>query len=146
MTALLETPLARAPLWMIAAAVGGIAWNIFGVVQFAGSVTLTEADLIASGLTIDQATVMTGYPTWMTLAFAVGVFCGLAGSVLLLLRRSVAKPMLQASLVAYVALWIGDAVHGVFAALGTQQVVILSTVVAIAAALLAVSHHRAAKS
>ncbi len=146
MTALPQTPTARAPLWMIAAAVGGIAWNIFGVVQFAGSVTATETDLIASGLTTDQAAVMTGYPTWMTLAFAIGVFCGLAGSVLLLLRRSTAKPVLLASLVAYVALWIGDAVHGVFAALGTQQVIILTTVVAIAAALLAVSRHPAAKA
>ena len=53
--------------------------------------------------------------------------------------------MLGASLVAYVALWIGDALHGVFAAMGTPQVVILTTVVAIAAALFALSRHPAAK-
>ena len=135
----------RAPHWLTAAALGGIAWNLFGVVQFAGSLTATEATLIASGLTADQAAVMTGYPTWMTAAFAIGVFGGLAGSVLLLLRRAQAMPILLASLVAYAALWIGDAVHGVFAALGAPQVIILTIVVAIAAALFALSRHPAAK-
>ncbi|QLF70487.1 hypothetical protein FE840_013615 [Peteryoungia desertarenae] len=131
--------------WLTPAALGGIAWNVFGVVQFVGSVTATEASLIASGLTPDQASVMTGYPTWMTVAFAVGVFAGLAGSTLLLLRSTVAKPVLLASLVAYVALWIGDALHGVFGAFGASQVIILTIVVAIAAALFAFSRHPAAK-
>ncbi|MFN7496667.1 MAG: hypothetical protein ACK5XZ_12185 [Hyphomonadaceae bacterium] len=44
--------------------------------------------------------------------------------------------MLLASLVAYVVLYIGDIVHGVFAALGPPQVIVLTVVVAIAAALL----------
>ena len=134
----------RAPLWLTAASLGGIAWNLFGAVQFAGSATATEASLIASGLTVEQAAVMTGYPAWMTLAFAVGVFGGLVGSVLLLLRHRGAMPVLGVSLAAYVALWVGDAVHGVFAALGTPQVVILTTVVAIAAALFALSRYPAA--
>lgn len=147
MTAL-SLPRARlaAPRWFTAAALGGIAWNVFGVVQFAGSVTATEASLIASGLTPEQAAVMTGYPSWMTLAFAIGVFGGLAGSVLLLLRHAGAMPVLLASLLAYAALWIGDAVHGVFAALGTPQVVILTIVVAIATALYALSRHPIAES
>lgn len=141
-----RTPsISRVPLWFLSAVWAGIAWNIFGIVQFAGAVAATEADLIASGLTPDQAAVMTGYPEWMTVAFAVGVFGGLAGSVLLLLRRAGAQPVLLISLFAYVALWIGDAVHGVFAAMGTPQIVILSFVVAIAAALFGLSRHPVAK-
>lgn len=136
----------RAPYWLLAASLGGIAWNVFGAVQFAGALTATEASLIASGLTAEQAAVMTGYPGWMTLAFAVGVFGGLLGSMLLLFRRGAAQSVLAASFVAYVALWIGDAAHSVFAAMGTPQVVILSTVVAIAAALLVLSRHPAAKA
>jgi hypothetical protein len=136
----------HAPYWLVAASLGGIAWNIFGAVQFAGSVTATESSLIASGLTATQAAVMTGYPAWMTLAFAVGVFGGLAGSVLLLLRRAQARFVLAASLIAYVALWIGDLAYGVFAAMGTPQVVILTAVVAIAAALYALSRQPAAKA
>jgi hypothetical protein len=145
MTAYLRNLSARAPIWMTAAAVGGIAWNFFGLVQFAGSVTATETSLIAAGLTPEQAAVMTGYPAWMTLAFAIGAFGGLTGSVLLLVSRAAAMPVLLASLLAYAALWIGDAMHGVFAALGAPQVIILTLVVAFAGALYAVSRHPAAK-
>ena len=136
----------RAPLWLTIASGGGISWNLFGAVQFAGSVMATPESLIAQGLTAEQAAIMTGYPVWMTLAFAVGVFGGLAGSILLLLRRPLAMPVLAASLVAYAALWVGDLVHGVFTAMGTAQVVILTVVVVIAAALFAVSRHPAAKA
>lgn len=136
----------RGPLWLVAASVGGIAWNIFGAVQFVGSVAATEDSLIASGLTAEQAAVMSGYPGWMTLAFALGVFGGLAGSLLLLLRLRIAQPVLAVSLVAYVALWIGDAVHGVFAEMGLPQIVILTIVVAIAAALFLLSRHPAARA
>jgi hypothetical protein len=82
----------------------------------------------------------------MTLAFAGGVFGGLAGSVLLLLRREEAMPVPLAWFAAYVALWIGEAVHGVFAAMGAPQVAILTLVMAIAAGLLALSRHLAAKA
>lgn len=146
MTRLSPTLTRRPAPWLIAAALGGIAWNLFGIAQFAGSVTATEASLIASGLSPEQAAVMTGYPAWMTLAFAVGIFGGLAGSVLLLLRRAGAMQVLLISLVAYVALWIGDAVHGVFAALGAPQVIILTVVVGIAALLFALSRHPVAKA
>lgn len=142
MTTLSLLPAAgRAPVWLTATALGGIAWNLFGLVQFAGSLGATEASLVASGLTPEQAAVMTGYPAWMTVAFAVGVLGGLAGSGLLLLRRRLASGVLAVSLAAYVALWIGDAVHGVFAALGAPQVAILTLVVAIAGLLLAASRY-----
>lgn len=125
-------------LWII----GGLAliWNAYGVVQFAGSVTATQESLLAQGLTAEQAAVMTGYPTWMTIVFAVGVFGGLAGSVLLLMRKALAVPVFAASLTGYVALYAGDIVHGVFAAMGAPQVIILSIVVGIAAGLSWVSH------
>jgi hypothetical protein len=135
----------RAPLWLAAAALGGVAWNLFGAVQFAGSVSATPESLIAAGLTPAQAAAMTGYPLWMTLAFGLGVAGGLAGSLLLLFRSALAAPALAVSLAAYVALWIGDAVHGVFAAMGAPQVIVLTLVVAIAAALLAASRHPAAR-
>jgi hypothetical protein len=136
----------RGPLWLSIAALAGVAWNLFGAIQFAGSVTVTAESLMAAGLTPEQAAVMTGYPAWMTFAFAIGVAGGLVGSGLLFLRRTLAQPVLAASLAAYVALWTGDAVHGVFAAMGAPQVVILTTVVAIATALLALSRHPAARA
>lgn len=139
----LSNPLSRKPLWLTALAIGGIAWNIFGAVQFLGSVNATAETLVAGGLTPEQALVMTTYPAWMTVAFAIGVFGGLAGSVLLALRHGTALPVLGVSLAAYVALWIGDLVYGVFAAMGAPQVIILTVVVAIAAILFLAGRYQA---
>ena len=134
MNSILSLP-STSPVWIRAAALASVGWNVFGILQFAGSIGADEVSLMASGLTPEQASVLAGHPAWMTLAFAVGVFGGLAGSILLSSRSRLAKPVLAASLAAYVALWIGDAIHGVFAALGASQVAILSLVVAIAAGL-----------
>ncbi|MBD1203564.1 MAG: hypothetical protein H9533_05430 [Rhodobacteraceae bacterium] len=54
MTAALATQ-TRRPLWLTLTALGGIGWNIFGLVQFAGSVTATADSLMESGLTAEQA-------------------------------------------------------------------------------------------
>jgi hypothetical protein len=126
------------PLWFWIVAGLGLAWNIFGAVQFMGTLSATTESLQAQGLTAEQAAVMLGYPVWMTAAFAVGVFGGAIGCLLMLARKAVAVPVFALSLVGYIALYIGDIVHGVFAAMGTPQVVVLTVVVAIAAALWAV--------
>lgn len=127
------------PHWHTQLALAGLAWNLYGVYQFASSLTATPDSLMAAGMTAAQAAVMSSYPIWMTVAFGLGVGLGTLGSALLALRRKQATPVLAVSLVAYLALWIGDAVNGVFAALGTPQIVILTLVVAIAAALLALA-------
>lgn len=133
------------PIWFWIAAVLGLAWNIFGVIQFIGSLSATPESLAAVGLTPEQAMVMLGYPGWMTFAFAVGVFGGLLGCVLLLLKKSLSVPVFLISLIGYVALYVGDITEGVFAAIGTSQVVILSIVVIIAVFLLWLSRHFAQK-
>ncbi len=129
------------PVWYWAAAGLGLVWNAYGVQQFVGSLSATEDTLIAQGMTPEQAQVMLTYPGWMTLAFAVGVFGGLAGTVLLLLRRKESLPVLAVSLVAYIALYIGDITEGVFAALGAPQVIVLTIVVAIAVGLVLLARH-----
>lgn len=139
------SPAFGVPVWLVTAALGGIAWNLFGAVPFVGSVTVANGSLIASGLTPGQAVALTGYPFWMTVAFGAGVSGGLGGSVLLLIRHKMARVVLAASLGACVALWIGDAAQGVFAAMGTPQVIVLTLVVAIAAGLYAASRHPAAR-
>ncbi len=125
--------------WISLSALAGAAWNLFGLVQFVHSLTATRESLVAAGLTPDQALVMTTYPAWMTFAFGLGVTAGLVGSLLLLWRFKAARPVLMLSLAAYVALWIGDAIHGVFAVMGVTQIAILTLVVAIAAGLFMVS-------
>ncbi len=128
-----------APIWFWIVAGLGLAWNVFGAVQFVGTLSATPDSLQAQGLTPEQAAVMLGYPTWMTIAFAVGVFGGAIGCLLMLARKAVAAGVFALSLVGYIALYIGDIVHGVFAAMGAPQVVVLTVVVAIAAGLWAVA-------
>jgi hypothetical protein len=136
MTQVAQGGRAPMPLWATIATGLGLVWSLFGAVQFIMSLGDTVESLQASGLTAEQAAVMTGYPGWMTAAFAFGTFGGVIGCILLLLRRASALPVLALSLLAYLALYYGDIAHGVFAAMGTPQIVILTLVVAIAAALL----------
>lgn len=132
----LATAPTRPPIWFWAAATLGAAWNVFGVVQFLGSLKATPESLAAQGLSPEQANVMLGYPGWMTVAFAIGVFGGALGCLLLLLRRKWSFQVFIISLLGYLVLYVGDITQGVFAAMGTPQVVVLSIVVLIAAALL----------
>lgn len=147
MTFIAATPLTApaAPPWLWASGALGLAWNAYGAVQFWGSIRSTPESLMAMGLDQAQAMTMTSYPLWMTLAFAVGVFGGLGGSALLLLRRGLAVPVLAASLVACVALYAGDIAEGVFAAMGASQVIVLTAVVLIAGGLLWVARRARAQ-
>lgn len=120
---------------VVAGALAGLAWNIFGVVKFVETLSNTPESLMQMGMTTAQAQVYTSYPTWMTVAFGVGVFGGLAGSALILFKSRFAVSVLAFSLVAYIALYVGDITEGVFAALGAPQVAVLTTVVVVAAAL-----------
>lgn len=137
----MPTTAASMPTLIRAAAALGAAWNIFGVIQFWGQVSATPAMLMAKGMTAAQANLYASLPGWMTIVFAIGVFAGLVGTVLLLIGQRVATTLLGMSLVGYIALYIGDITQGVFAAFGTGQVVVLSIVVAIAVALLLLALH-----
>jgi hypothetical protein len=119
---------------LLVTALLGLAWNAFGVVQWAGSLGATQDTLMGRGMTAVQSAAYLALPGWMTVAFAVGVFGGLLGSLALAARRHVALPLFAVSLVAYIALYAGDLAHGLFDVMPTQQP-ILNAVVAIAVAL-----------
>ena len=124
-------------LWLIWGTAGfGVLWNAYGIQQFFAQVGKGSASMMDyAGMTAEQAMVMSNLPFWMTGAFAIGVLGGLVGSILLFMRKKLAEVVFHVSLVSYIALYIGDIVYGVFGALGTEQVVVLTTVVAIAAGL-----------
>jgi hypothetical protein len=124
------------PLAARIAVLAGLLWSLFGAWQFAAQTFSDEAGLIAQGMTPEQAQLYAGLPLWMAAVFAMGTLGGTLGCVLLLARRRASVAVLTVSLVAYVALWAGDAIHGVFAVFGTPQVVVLSVVVLVAAGLL----------
>lgn len=117
----------------------GLAWSLFGVVQFSRQFSATPDMLMHQGMTPAQAALYASLPAWMTMAFAVGVFGGVAGSLLLLFGRRAAIVVLGLSLIGYAILFVGDMVEGVFAIFGVAQVAILSLVIAIAMGLLGAS-------
>lgn len=133
-TLTLDSTPSRAPAWLWAVALLGILWNVYGVYQFAGTFTAAGQAAMTAGMTPAQAAVYLGLPAWVSVAFAVGVFGGLAGSITLALRRRVAVPVFAASLAGYALLFAADAGYGVFAAI-PSQLAILAVVVLIAAGL-----------
>lgn len=130
-----HSPRAGLPLWARGLAGFGVLWSLYGVLQFANSSFASADVLMTRGMTPAQAELYAGLPIWMTIVFAVGVFGGVVGSTLLFLGRHQALPVLAASLVGYVALFIGDAALGVFAAFGPSQIAVLTFVVVVAAIL-----------
>ena len=66
------SPKPNRPIWFWIVAGLGLAWNVFGLVQFAGSLTSTLDSFMEAGMTAEQAAVMKGYPIWMTLPLLLG--------------------------------------------------------------------------
>lgn len=84
-------PLAR---WFWVAAVLSVLFMAVGCWGYIASVTTDP-----SALPLDQRNLMTARPTWMIAAYAIAVWVGLSGAVLLLMRRKLAEPLLLVSLV-----------------------------------------------
>ena len=82
--------------WFISAL--ALLWNFGGVMAFIGQVTMKPEDI--EKLTAAQQAAMVGLPTWMTAVFAIAVFAGALGCLLLLLRKSVAIWLFVISLIA----------------------------------------------
>lgn len=79
--------------------VSGVAlvWNLMGVMAYLAQVTMSPEALQA--LPENERTLRESLPAWSTGAFAIAVWGGTLGSVLLLLRRKLATPILILSFV-----------------------------------------------
>lgn len=139
-------PASPAPVWIRLTALGGLLWSLFGAYLFASQTFADRAELMAQGMTAEQAALYAGLPAWMGLAFGIGTVGGVIGCGLLLLAHRTAGAVLWVSLGAYLALYAGDIIHGVFAAFGPPQVIVLTVVVAIAAALVWVAQRAVGRS
>lgn len=97
--------------WAIAGL--GLLWNLMGCLNYIMQTASTSrADLPEQYLAI-----LTQRPVWATAAFAVAVFAGAVGCILLILRRRVAVQLLGLSLVgslfafAYMIMTLGLSVN-----------------------------------
>ena len=87
--------------WFIIAAVGALLFMSFGCVEYLMRMLTDPATM-----PLDQRAAFDAQPAWVLGANALSVWVGLAGAVLLLLKRKLAEPVLGVALVAALA-WLG---------------------------------------
>ena len=91
---------ARAPGWFRIVAVLGLLWNCLGVYMYLKSVGMLGDPL--AGLDPAHVALAQSVPAWVTGAFAVAVFAGLLGSLLMVAGKRLASPVLLLSLLAVI--------------------------------------------
>ena len=90
------TPVAaRTPwhLWVVGAL--SLLWNAVGAMDF--TMTQMKSEAYLKALTPEQQAYLAGFPLWAVLAWGVGTWGSLLGSLVLLLRRKFATVLFVAS-------------------------------------------------
>jgi hypothetical protein len=90
----------KPPTWFYVAAVILIIWECIGCFAYLSQVTMSPADL--AQLPAAQQEIWKMMPAWVTSAYALAVWVGLAGGISLLLRRRIARSLFVVSLIAVV--------------------------------------------
>lgn len=85
-------------LWVIG--ILYVLWSAMGALDYV--MTQTKNEAYVSKLTPEQIAYFYGFPAWVVAAWAIGVWGGVAGALLLLFRRRLAVWIFLASLLALV--------------------------------------------
>jgi hypothetical protein len=86
-------------LWVVG--VLGVLWNGFAAYDYVMTNTGGEAYLRSMNVSEEMIAYVMAMPSWMTAVWAIGVWGGLVGAVLLLLRMKWAVHVFAASLAAF---------------------------------------------
>lgn len=92
---------ARTPVHLWIVGVLALLWNGFGGFDYAMSKLKGDAYFRDMGMTQAQIDFANAFPLWMTIVWAIGVWGGLLGAILLLLRQKSAAPVFLISLGAF---------------------------------------------
>ncbi len=87
----------KPPVWFWIVSVVALLWNGMGVNNYIQQAYRTEGFI--AQVTPEQLAIIETRPAWATAAFAIAVFSGLLGSLLLLLRKRFASPLLIISFI-----------------------------------------------
>ncbi|NCP11666.1 MAG: hypothetical protein GW859_06890 [Sphingomonadales bacterium] len=90
----------KPPSWYWLVAALALVWNLFGVMAYIAQVTMPAA--ISEAMTAAERAAVAAQPAWYVGAFAIAVFGGTLGCLLLLLRRRWAVWALALSLAAII--------------------------------------------
>ena len=110
--------------WLIAAFM--LLWNVMGCINF---FVQMNPDMVSSYRETEQA-IIQGRPIWATAAFAIAVFGGALGCLLLMLKKSAASYLFIASLLGVVATMIHTISIGINFGMGDLVGIILMPLVA----------------
>jgi hypothetical protein len=89
------------PKWFWITATLALVWNLLGVMAFAGQMMMTP-DMLAQMPQAEQDLIV-ATPSWVNIAFGIAVLGGAVGCLLLLLKKSIAQPLLIFSLIGVIA-------------------------------------------
>lgn len=90
----------KPPVWFWIVSVLALLWNGAGVSQYLQQVYQTESFKTMS--TPEQLEIYANLPSWYTAVFAIAVFGGFLGCLLLLVRKKMAYTLLLISLIAVI--------------------------------------------
>lgn len=94
---------AKTPWHLWAVGILGVLWNGFGCFDYFMTMTKGDDYMRGAGMTDAQIAHFNSMPGWMTAVWAIGVWGGVLGSLLLLWRSKWAFEVFVASLIAFVA-------------------------------------------
>ena len=89
-------------LWVVG--IIALLWNAIGVYDYL--MTETKNESYISQFTPEQLEFFSGFPTWLVAAWAIAVWGGLLGAVMLLLRKRCAAQIFLVALIAMVVVTI----------------------------------------
>ena len=104
----MENAKSKPNIWFWVIGVVGLIWNGLGSMNYIMHTTNSEA--LKESYTPEQLAFVDASPAWVTGAFALAVWGGLLGCLLLLLRKKWAVPVLLVSLIGI----LGQAVYNFF--------------------------------
>ena len=130
----------KAPMWFIIIAGLALVWNLAGVGAYISQMTTTDQALAA--METAERALYENYPAWAAGAFAVAVFGGALGSLLLLLRKRIATPVLAVSFAGIAIQMIHTfVISNALAVYGAGAAVMPVMVIAIGIGLVSLSMH-----
>jgi len=92
----------KPPVWFWIASVLALLWNLMGVIAYLSMAFATD-EMITNMSLEQQEAFLIVYPTWVTAAFALAVFCGFLACLALLIRKKWAYGLFVFSATAAIA-------------------------------------------
>jgi len=135
----------KIPTWFYVVAAIAVLWNAMGVWAYISTMTMTVEALVA--MPEAQQQIHNDTPAWANGAFAIAVFGGLLGSILLLLKKALAYPVLLISLLAVlVQMFNAFFIMNSFAVFGPGGVIMPIMVIVIGALLVWLAKYAKSKN